>query len=298
MMAGDTAEDGQASKHGESVLAETQTAGFGFANGKVVDRLLLDFDRDTPAARIRRERVSHPDPMRDGDVHRESRGTMVVNPHDTHRDQEKLELGTSHGRDRVIAEWNDYAPRAYLRHERLEDGDWIQQAAWELHPVQGIEQVGGELVPDGGENDEQLVTCKNCGDEHYRHERTHRAASSFCPNCRMRGGYILNDKQEGEFVTDGGCKVDASAFADYGFPAPDVMARGSDAQHRVWRVLEKQGDATIQEVVDETGLSYQTAGRYLRLFEAVCPSVSKRPFFEDARITVFDLESEGGDADA
>lgn len=135
----------------ERVLAETQTAGFGFANGKVVERLLLSFDRGTPAARIRRERVQHPDPMRDGEVRRESRGTMVVNPHDTHRDPGKLEIGTSHGRDRVIAEWNGHAPRAYVRHERREDGEWTRQAEWELHPAQGVQQVGdGTLVTDGG----------------------------------------------------------------------------------------------------------------------------------------------------
>jgi hypothetical protein len=90
----------------------------------------------------------------------------------------------------------------------------------------------------------------------------------------------------------------ASEYASYGFPAPEVMANGPRAQHRVWSVLEDQGDATIQEIVDATGLSYQTVGRYLRLFEAVCPSVSKRPFLEDARITVFDLEASTGDRDA
>jgi len=150
------------------VLAETQTAGFGLANGKVVDRLLLAFDHETPKARIRRERVTHPDPIRDGEVRRQSRGTIVVDPRDTHHDRGKLEIGTNHGRDRVIAEWNDHAPRAYLRHERLEDGDWTRQAAWELHPVQGIEQVDGrsqsgdgELATDGGVDVERFVEHPN-----------------------------------------------------------------------------------------------------------------------------------------
>lgn len=123
-----------------------------------------------------------------------------------------------------------------------------------------------------------------------------------CPNCEWSkvfdpsaDEFPSRELERARLATDGGCEVDASVFEDYGFPAPDAMARGSDAQHRVWRVLESQGDATIQEVVDATGLSYQTAGRYLRLFEAVCPSISKRPFFEDARITVFDLESVGGE---
>lgn len=86
--------------------------------------------------------------------------------------------------------------------------------------------------------------------------------------------------------------VDADEFAAYGFPAPEVMADGTEAEHRVWRVLVDQGDATIHEVADETGLSYGTVGRSLRLFEMVCPAVSKRPHFEDARITVFELEEE------
>lgn len=84
--------------------------------------------------------------------------------------------------------------------------------------------------------------------------------------------------------------ADAAEFEAYGFPAPAVMADGTEAEHRVWRVLEGRGDVTIQEAVDATGLSYQTVGRYLRLFEMVCPSISKRPALEDARITVFELE--------
>jgi hypothetical protein len=172
----------------ETVLAETQTAGFGLANGKVVDRLLLDFDRDTPAARVRRERVRHPDPMRDDDVRRESRGTMVVNPYDTHRDQSKLEIGTSHGRDRVIAEWNEHAPRAYLRHERLEDGDWTRQAAWELHPVQGVEQVGGEssedgeLVTDGGTEEHGQAISQ--GEKNRQKGERHEQQASRILNAR------------------------------------------------------------------------------------------------------------------
>lgn len=56
-------------------------------------------------------------------------------------------------------------------------------------------------------SDRQLVICKNCGDEHYLDERKHRAASSFCPECRMRGGYVLDEYREehkDKIRTDGG----------------------------------------------------------------------------------------------
>ena len=139
-------------KSNERALAETQTAGFGLANGKVVDRLLIAFDRETPVARIRYERVHHPDPISGREKRREDRGAMVVDPRDTHHDSQKLEIGTSYGRDRVIAEWNEHAPRAYIRHERKENGQWTGQASWELPPAKGIAQVGGDLVTDGGQD--------------------------------------------------------------------------------------------------------------------------------------------------
>lgn len=82
----------------------------------------------------------------------------------------------------------------------------------------------------------------------------------------------------------------AAEFEEYDFPAPEAMEDGTEAEHEVWRLLETRGDVTIQEAVDATGLSYQTAGWYLRLFETVCPSISKRPHLEDARITIFELE--------
>lgn len=52
--------------------------------------------------------------------------------------------------------------------------------------------------------DRQLVICKNCGDEHYVDERKHRAASSFCPECRMRGGYVLDEYREHHFDVEQG----------------------------------------------------------------------------------------------
>lgn len=44
--------------------------------------------------------------------------------------------------------------------------------------------------------DRQLVICRNCGDQHYIEERKHRSASSFCPECRMRGGYVLDGNRK------------------------------------------------------------------------------------------------------
>jgi hypothetical protein len=74
------------------------------------------------------------------------------------------------------------------------------------------------------DTERQLVICKNCGDEHYLDERKHRSASSFCPECRMRGGYILDEARElyqDEIRTDGGQPVDGTERRD---PTEDPRA--------------------------------------------------------------------------
>ncbi|WP_135363416.1 hypothetical protein [Halosimplex halophilum] len=129
-------------------LAETQTAGFGSANGKVVETLTLEFDEARPAITVRHKRTDHPDPTVDRDVRTTTVETVTVVPTDD-IDRRKVEIGTRHGRDRVIVETHDHAPRAYVRHER-QDGSWTERAAWELHPATGISQVTGEAVADGG----------------------------------------------------------------------------------------------------------------------------------------------------
>ncbi|WP_135823034.1 hypothetical protein [Halostella litorea] len=129
------------------ILAETQTAGLGLANGKVIQRLVLEQDASRPAITVRHERIDHPDPYDDRDPREGTIDAVTVEP--TADVERKLEIGTRHGNDRVLVETHDHAPRAYVRHER-HDGGWSEQAAWELHPATGITQVGGEAVADGG----------------------------------------------------------------------------------------------------------------------------------------------------
>jgi len=132
----------------QRTLAETQTAGFGLAGGKVLEYLVLEFDHDCPTITVRHDRVDYPDPFDDRDVRTTTIETETVTPTDDF-DRHKVEIGTSHGQDRVIIETHDHAPRAYVRHER-QDGGWTEQCAWELHPATGISQVAGETVADGG----------------------------------------------------------------------------------------------------------------------------------------------------
>lgn len=132
----------------QRTLADTQTAGFGLAKGRVAELLVAEFDDDRPAITVRHDRVDHPDSMEDRDVRTTTVDAVTVTPTDE-IDRQKIEIGTNHGRDRVIVETNDDAPRAYVRHERKDSG-WNELVAWELHPVTGISQVGGETVSDGG----------------------------------------------------------------------------------------------------------------------------------------------------
>lgn len=136
-------------------LAETQTAGFGMANGKVVQRLVVAFDEDRPAVTVRLERINHPDPLDDRDPTERTLTELSVKPTDDV--DEKVEIGTRHGQDRVRLASHDHAPRVYVRHER-QDGGWSEQTAWELHPTTGITQVGGEVVADGGS---ESGTCES-----------------------------------------------------------------------------------------------------------------------------------------
>lgn len=126
---------------GQRTLAETQTAGFGGANGNVVDRLVLEFDDDRPAITVRHDRVDHPDAFEDGDPETTTVETLTVTPEDDFG-QQKVELGTRHGNDRVVAETSALASRAYVYHQH-KDGEWTEQAAWELHSATGITQTGG-----------------------------------------------------------------------------------------------------------------------------------------------------------
>lgn len=85
--------------------------------------------------------------------------------------------------------------------------------------------------------------------------------------------------------------------AAYGFPNPKAVVDSPESAHAVFRTLEERGDVTTQEAVEATGYSEETVGRYLRLFEMVGP-VEKRPFLQDARVTVFELDApEAGDRD-
>ena len=175
------------------VLAETQVAGFGFANGKVLERLLVEFDKETPAAKVTHERIDYAEPLRDRDPHVSTREERVANPHDTHRtDKQKLEIGTSYGEDRVTIDFHEHAPRVYIRHEHFDNGEWTEAAAWELHPVTGVEEISDSLVTDGGLPDTlegfveaaKRVTCDGCGDEvHKRYTKRGR-----CVGCRYRSG--------------------------------------------------------------------------------------------------------------
>lgn len=126
-------------------LAEAQVAGFGFANGNVVHTLEAMFDERAPSIMIQEVRTVHPDPLDDHDEPETSVvDELVVTPEDDNLER-KIEIGTRHGRDRVVAETHDLAPRAFVRHERKEDG-WQRQASWELHPATGISQTAGEVT--------------------------------------------------------------------------------------------------------------------------------------------------------
>lgn len=133
----------------DQILAETQTAGFGGANGKVVQRLKARPDPARPALVVVLERESHPDPLHDDSTpETEPLDSLTVEP-TSPWDEQKIEIGTSHGRDRVVATTNEHAPRAYVRHERQGDGGWQTQRRWELHPATGIE-VSGVAAAGGG----------------------------------------------------------------------------------------------------------------------------------------------------
>jgi hypothetical protein len=155
----------------QRTVAETQTAGFGLATGKVVQLLILEF-HDEPAITVRHEHVDHPDSFDDRDPRTTTVEEATVRPTADSLNR-KIEIGTAHGRDRVIAESHDHSVRVYVRHER-EDGGWTEQSAWELHPATGITQVAGEASTDGGqvlnetERREKLAyggVCPVCGDE-------------------------------------------------------------------------------------------------------------------------------------
>jgi hypothetical protein len=127
----------------DHIFTETQTAGFGLANRKVVHKLVAEIDRGRPAIVVRHVRVDHPDPhFGSGQPHETTIDHCVVVP--TGTEDAKLEIGTRHGRDRVRVEYHSEAPRAYVRHERAVDGAWREQRAWELHPATGVQQVAGE----------------------------------------------------------------------------------------------------------------------------------------------------------
>lgn len=131
----------------QRTLAETQTAGFGGANGKVMDLLVVEFYDDRPAISVRHDRVDHPDPSEDRDPETTTVEQLMVTPEDDFS-QQKVELGTRHGNDRVIAETSEHAPRAYIYHQRKDD-EWTEQAAWELHSATGITRTSGETATDG-----------------------------------------------------------------------------------------------------------------------------------------------------
>ena len=127
----------------EHALAETQTAGFGLANGKVVQKLVAEIDRGRPAIVVRHVRVDHPDPhFGSGQPHETAINHCVVVP--TGTEDAKLEIGTRHGRDRIRVKYHNEAPRAYVRHEREIGGAWRAQRAWELHPATGVQRVAGK----------------------------------------------------------------------------------------------------------------------------------------------------------
>jgi hypothetical protein len=130
----------------EHVLAETQTAGFGLANGTVVQQLVVEIDRGRPAIVVRHVRVNYPDPFDHGLPHETTIDRCVVVP--TGTEDAKLEAGTRHGRDRVRVEHHNEAPRAYVRHEREVDGAWRAQRAWELHPATGVQRVAGKPLEE------------------------------------------------------------------------------------------------------------------------------------------------------
>jgi len=126
----------------DEILAETQTAGFGGAQGKIIQRLKARPDPARPALVVVLERESHPDPLDADDAPTvEPLDSLTVEPTSSW-DERKLEIGTRHGRDRVIASTHDAAPRAYVRHERQDSG-WQAMRRWELHPATGIEVTGG-----------------------------------------------------------------------------------------------------------------------------------------------------------
>lgn len=143
----------------QRTLAETQTAGFGIANGSIIQLLVLEFHESEPAIIVRHDRVEHPDPMDDRDPETTTVETVEVTPTGGNGGHRKIEIGTRHGSDRVRVGYHDHAPRAYVRHE-TEDGDWTEQAAWELHPMTGITQVAGRTATDGGTQLDDTTSIK------------------------------------------------------------------------------------------------------------------------------------------
>lgn len=128
-----------------TTLAEKQVAGFGLANGSVVDRLAYKHDRrdDTPALIVTHEREMQPDPLdEDEDPDVIHLADVRVTP--TERDgPRKIEPGMGDFSDRVTVEHHEEAPRAYVRHESRNHGVWSVRTAWELHPAEGLVQVRG-----------------------------------------------------------------------------------------------------------------------------------------------------------
>jgi len=253
----------------ERTLAETQTAGFGLANGRVIDELTLALDEDRPAIQVRHDRADYPDPMEKREVRKTVVETVTVLP-TSDIDRRKVEIGTGHGRDRVIIETHDHAPRAYVRHER-DDGGWTEVAAWELHSATGLTQVSGEVVADGGTDvdDTEHTECEVCGYEpdadrvppHYVLSLSDEDSDDEYVQSYPFGGSLpmpfacsdecwLDAQNDPELVTDGGLYEKYDVRKD-GEPVRDCFVLEPELDSAAREALIRYAEATDDDQLAE-----------------------------------------------
>jgi hypothetical protein len=96
-------------------------------------------DEDQPSITVRHDRIDNPDPDEQRDQTVETIDELTITP--SYDSTGKIEIGTNHGKDRITVSGHTNAPRAYVKHEHHENGNWNAKSRWEIHPAQGIIEI-------------------------------------------------------------------------------------------------------------------------------------------------------------
>lgn len=128
-------------EHGKRVLAEATVYGFGLGQRSRRARLTVEWSGRTEDAIVGthelQRRTDH------AGVEWCEEDVVVVDPVE---DRERVVVQPGYSEFpavRIVCEWHSAASRAYVSHEERVDGEWTEQAAWEIHSATGVEQVCG-----------------------------------------------------------------------------------------------------------------------------------------------------------